>query len=224
MKVIGFSGGAVGRETNTDRLVKAIMEKSGYDTEFIKLTDLNYTACKGCVEICAKPQECLLEDDLLHYFQKVKEADAVVIGSPVRFGTITSTVTSFIDRFWGYRHVNIPIQGKPFVLALCGSAAVAVDDTWANRAKDDFHRALRSYRVNVLDVVIYSSKIVPCYGCGRHQECVIGGAYRVWGEKARTLEITPELFHRWEDEADTVAAVEAAAAKLRDLVPTPVKV
>ena len=38
MKVIGFSAGGVGREGNIDRMVKAILDKSGYEVEFVKLT------------------------------------------------------------------------------------------------------------------------------------------------------------------------------------------
>ena len=51
MKVIGFSAGSVGREGNVDRMVKAILDKSGHDAEFVKLTDLNFSGCKGCVQL-----------------------------------------------------------------------------------------------------------------------------------------------------------------------------
>lgn len=63
MKAIGFSVGGVGREGNIDRMVKAILKKSGHDAEFVKLADLTYSGCKGCVQLCAKPQVCMLEDD-----------------------------------------------------------------------------------------------------------------------------------------------------------------
>jgi multimeric flavodoxin WrbA len=39
MKVIGFSAGSVGREGNIDRMVKAILDRSGHEAEFVKLTD-----------------------------------------------------------------------------------------------------------------------------------------------------------------------------------------
>jgi hypothetical protein len=64
-------------------------------------------------------------------------------------------------------------------------------------------------------VVSYYSRIPPCYSCGRHQECGIGGAYQIWGDEARTLTITPELFSRWEDRPETVTQVQAAAEKLQ---------
>ena len=212
MKIIGFSAGVVGRDSNTDRMVKAIMEKSGYDSEFVKLNDFDYSACKGCVWLCAGPEVCRLEDDLLPYYQKVKEADAVVLGSPVHHSTVSASMLAFISRLWGFRHVNFAIKDKPFVLALCGIGR------WQDTTEEDFHRALRSYRVRIVEVVRYSSVIPPCYRCGRHQECHIGGAYRIWDDKARTLVITPEIFRRWEDDTETVAKVEAAAEKLIDIL------
>ncbi len=214
MKIIGFSAGVVGHCSNTDRMVKAIMEKSGYDSEFVKLNDLKYSTCKGCVWLCAKPEVCKLEDDLVTYYQKVKDADAIVLGSPIYFGTISATMSAFISRLWGFRHVNFAIKNKPFVLVICGSGHRA---RARYTAEEDFREALSPFKVRILDVVKYSSRIVPCYRCGRHQECSIGGAYRIWSDKAHTLTITPELFSRWENDVEAVAKVAAAAEKLRKL-------
>jgi multimeric flavodoxin WrbA len=213
MKIIGFSSGVVEHESNVDRMVKAIMAETGCEPEFVKLNDLNYSACKSCVWLCAEPQVCMLDDDLLLYYQKVKEADAVVLGSPVHFGTINAAMVAFISRLWAFRHVTIPIKNKPFVLAVSKGLGGKADN-----AAEDFRRALMPYQVNVLDVVQYISQIPPCYSCGRHQECNIGGAYRMWGEKAHTLPITPELFRKWEDDPETVARIKAAGKKLGDTV------
>ena len=54
MKIIGVSAGVVGLASNIDRMVKAIMEKTGEDYEFLKLNDINYSACKGCSWLCAR--------------------------------------------------------------------------------------------------------------------------------------------------------------------------
>ena len=123
MKVIGFSSGVTGRVSNVDRMVKAILDQSGGDSEFVKLTDLSYSGCKGCVQLCAAPQVCRLQDDLLPYYQKVKEADAVVVGSPVYMGDVNAALVGLIERFFGYRHVKSAIRRLPFILALCGHAA-----------------------------------------------------------------------------------------------------
>ncbi len=210
MKVIGFSAGSVGREGNIDRMVKAILAKSGHEVEFVKLTDLNYSGCKGCVQLCAKPQVCRLADDAQPYYQKIKEADAVVIGTPVYFDTITATVWAFIERFFGYRHVDIPISGKPFVLVVGG--ALMLDS-----AVEQLHKVLGMFEVNMLDTVRYLSKVPPCFKCGRHKDCEIGGMYHMFGDAAKEMKITKQMFTRWEDDSTVAAAVDAAAEKLKNI-------
>ncbi len=210
MKVIGFSAGSVGREGNIDRMVKAILDKSGHEVEFVKLTDLSFSGCKGCVQLCARPQVCKLEDDAQPYYQKVKEADAVVIGTPVYFDTITSTVWAFIERFFGYRHVDIPIAGKPFVTVVGGGMML-------DASVEQLHRLLGAFEVNVLDTVKFQSKVPPCFKCGRHKECEIGGLYQMLGDAAKELTITKEMFTRWEDDSAAAGAIDAAAEKLKKI-------
>jgi NAD(P)H-dependent FMN reductase len=210
MKVIGFSAGSVGREGNIDRMVKAILEKSGHEVEFVKLADLGYSGCKGCVQLCAKQQVCRLEDDAQPYYQKVKEADAVVIGTPVYFDTMASMAWAFIERFFGYRHVDIPIAGKPFVLVVGG--AMLLDS-----AVEQLHKVLGMFEVNVLDTVRFLSKVPPCFKCGRHKECEIGGMYMMFGDAAKELTVTKQMFTKWEDDSRVAAAVDAAAEKLKKL-------
>jgi len=203
MKVIGFSSGAVGKHSNADRMVQAIMEETGFEYEFVKLNDLSYNACKSCVWLCAGPQLCQLKDHLYPYFEKVKEADAVVLGAAVHMDSVNVAMLAFISRLWGFRHVTIPIRNKPFVLALSGGGI-------GQQAEPTFRAHLMPYQVNILDVVSYSSAIVPCYRCGRHQECKIGGAYMIHGEDVCNLEITPALFRRWEDHPETVTRIASA--------------
>jgi NAD(P)H-dependent FMN reductase len=210
MNVLGFSAGGMGREGNVDRMVKTILEKSGHENEFVKLTDLHYSGCKGCVHLCARPQVCRLEDDLLPYYQKIKEADAVVIGAPVYFDAVNSMAMSFIERFFGYRHVSIPIAGKPFVLVIAGAMMI-------DAATEQLRRMLGHFEVNVIDVVRFQSRVPPCFRCGRHKECEIGGLYQMLGEAAHELTITPEMFNQWEGDQDATGAVERAAESLRKL-------
>jgi multimeric flavodoxin WrbA len=210
MKVIGFSTGSTGREGNVDRMVKAILDKSGHEVEFVKLSDLNYSGCKGCVQLCAKPQVCRMEDDAQPYYQKVKEADAVVIGAPVYFDTINAMAMAFIERFFGYRHVDIPIAGKPFVFVVGGMMLL-------DSAVENLHKAMSFLEVNILDTVKYQSKIPPCLKCGRHKECEIGGLYMMLGDAAKEVTVSKEMFTRWEDDSATAAAINAAAEKLKKL-------
>ena len=208
MNIIGFSSGGAGHLGNTDRMVQAILDKSSCDSEFVKLTDLTFSGCKGCVDLCAVPQVCRLDDEAGPYYQRIKEADAIVLGSAVYSGSVNAISLSFLERFFGYRHVNLAIKNKPFVLAVCGYRNI---DNAVEQIQNKLTR-----QVNILDTVKYLSSSPPCLCCGRHRECSIGGLYRMKGEAAHLLTITPELFQRWEDDCNTVEAIEEAARKLRD--------
>lgn len=208
MQIVGFSAGVVGRESNVDRMVNAILERTGCEYEFVKLTDLTYSGCKGCVELCGKPRVCRLEDDLFPYYEKIKTADAVVVGSPVYFGSVNAATIAFIERFFGYRHVDCAIARKPFVLAIAGGGST-------EQVKDQFERLLAPFEVEIVGTVLHRTNIAPCFSCGLHTVCTIGGLYQTIGEAAHTLEITPEMFTAWEDQPETVAAVEAVAEKLK---------
>jgi multimeric flavodoxin WrbA len=209
MKIIGFSSGAAGREGNVDRMVKGIMSRSGYDSEFVKLTDLSFSGCRGCAHLCAKPRVCQLDDDLRPFYGKIRDADAVVIGSPVYFDAVNGTTVTFVERFFGYRHLESALKGKPFVLAVSSGV-------YHEGVLFQFRKMLGFFEVNVLDAVVYDSQILPCMTCGLHKGCTIGALYARNPVAARSLEITPEMFRAWEDHPETVLAVERAAAKLRE--------
>lgn len=210
MKVIGFSAGSAGRLGNVDRMVTAILDGSGHEAEFVKLSDMSYSGCKGCVHLCARPQVCKLEDDLLPYYQKVKDADAVVVGAPVYFDAVSGMAMSFIERFFGYRHVTIPIAGKPFVVVLSGAMKL-------ENATHQMLKMLGHFDVDIVDVVRFQSRVPPCLRCGRHRECEIGGLYKMLGDEALDTKITKEMFQQWEKDAGVSAAVDRAASALKSL-------
>lgn len=154
MNIIGFSSGGTGHSSNTDRMVEAVLEKSGHQAEFVKLTDLTYSACKGCVQLCAKPQVCLLQDEATPYYQKIKDADAVVIGSPVYGGSLNATALSFMERFFGYRHVTMALKDKPFVMVVCGFRMI-------DAAVEQVQRKIKSTGANLLETVTFITGSPP---------------------------------------------------------------
>ena len=210
MKVIGFSAGSVGREGNVDRMVRAILDKSGHEVEFVKLTDLSFSGCKGCVQLCAGPQVCKLKDDAQPYYQKIKEADAVVIGTPVYMDTVSSIAWAFLERFYGYRHRSITIAGKPFVTVVGGAMTIAP-------AQEHLHKLLDIFEVDVISSIKFKSSVPPCFKCGRHKDCEIGALYMMHGDAGKEMTITQEMFNRWEDDSETSAAIDAAAKKLKNI-------
>ena len=122
MKAIGIVG-SPRKNGNTELLtahaLKAITEE-GFETELVQLAGLEIKPCNACM-ICKKEERCSLEDDLFSIYLKMKEADGIIVSSPVYYGSATALVKSFIERA-GYisRWNGEPFRGKvggPLVVA-----------------------------------------------------------------------------------------------------------
>lgn len=105
MKVIAING-SPRKEWNTATLLKNALEGAatqGAQTELIDLYDLEYkgcTSCFACKLIGGKSYgKCAMQDDLTDVLNKIEEADAVVFGSPIYFGSLTGEMRSFLERF-----------------------------------------------------------------------------------------------------------------------------
>ena len=83
-------------EILTRHALKAIREE-GIDTELISLSDLDIKPCNACM-LCKKEERCPIEDDLFPIYLKMKAADAIILASPVYFGSATAQIKAFMDR------------------------------------------------------------------------------------------------------------------------------
>jgi multimeric flavodoxin WrbA len=77
-----------------------VLKENGVDTELVLLHDKFIkpcTACEKCKQL--KDRTCSIKDDDFHpVLEKIIEADAFIIGSPVYFGSATSQTTSLLHR------------------------------------------------------------------------------------------------------------------------------
>jgi multimeric flavodoxin WrbA len=104
MRVMAFNG-SPRKEWNTATLLKKALEgasSQGAETNLIHLYDLNYKGCISCFACKTKGGEsygrCAVKDDLTPVFKKVEEADAIILGSPIYFGTVSGEMRSFMER------------------------------------------------------------------------------------------------------------------------------
>ncbi|UCB45129.1 MAG: flavodoxin family protein [Spirochaetota bacterium] len=88
---------------NTQKLLELaeeVLQENNIDTELILLHGKDIKpciACNRCRE--TKDRMCSIKDDDFHtVFNKILEADALVIGSPVYFGSATSQTTCLLHR------------------------------------------------------------------------------------------------------------------------------
>lgn len=110
MKVVAFNG-SPNREGNTWhalQMVTAELEKEGIETEIVHVGNQAVRGCVACYQ-CVKNQneQCVLPGDEVNaWIQKMKEADGILLGSPVHFSAIGGTMKSFLDRAFFVTGVN----------------------------------------------------------------------------------------------------------------------
>jgi len=104
MKVMAFNG-SPRKKWNTATLLEKALEgaaSQGAKTELIHLYDLNYKGCISCFAcktIGGKSYgKCAVRDELTPVFRKVEKAGAIILGSPIYWGTVSGEMKSFMER------------------------------------------------------------------------------------------------------------------------------
>ena len=103
MKTIILNG-SPRKNWNTATLLKEAKrgaESVGAEVEYIDLFDLSYTGCRSCLACKRKGAErckCFWKDDLSPVIDRIFAADALIIGSPIYLGDITSQLRGLIER------------------------------------------------------------------------------------------------------------------------------
>ena len=100
--ILGISGSPI-KNSNTDRLVQAMLKETGCETEFIKLSDINVRPCMGCKQ-CVTDNICKVEDDLTPLREKIVAADAFVFGAPNYYTSLNATTHALLERWFQFRH------------------------------------------------------------------------------------------------------------------------
>lgn len=110
MKVLAFNG-SPRKEGNTYHAIKIVadeLEKEGIETEIIHVGNKTIKGCIAC-GYCSKHknEKCVIKDDEVNgWIQKMKEADGIILGSPVHYSAIGGTMKSFLDRAFLVTSVN----------------------------------------------------------------------------------------------------------------------
>jgi len=143
----------------TEELVSFILQKTEEPSEYITLNEKNILGCQACLR-CAPDNICKLKDDWAEIRDRVFEADALVFGAPVYYGTINAIGHAFLERFFSLRHrAKFRLLGKPNVIVTAGT-----EDP--NPAEDYIRRIFRSNYMTEPIGVLRVKGIAQCYSCG----------------------------------------------------------
>ena len=102
MKVVAFNGSPK-KEGNTALALKLVtdeLEKEGIEAEIVHVGNKVVRGCIACGRCREyKNEQCVLIDDEVNdWIQLMKQADGLLLGSPVHFAAIGGTLKSFLDR------------------------------------------------------------------------------------------------------------------------------
>jgi multimeric flavodoxin WrbA len=109
MKVLGIMG-SPRRQSNTEILLDKALEgarEAGAEVEKVPVSNLNISPCLE-IYACFKDGNCSIKDDMQTLYDKLVEADHIILASPIFFYGVTGQAKAVIDRcqaLWARRHV-----------------------------------------------------------------------------------------------------------------------
>ena len=77
----------------------SVFEKEGIETELIHVGNKAIRGCVAC-GTCETKGRCVFDDMVNEVAPKFAEADGLVVGSPVYYGSPNGTILSFLDRLF----------------------------------------------------------------------------------------------------------------------------
>jgi multimeric flavodoxin WrbA len=101
MKIMGFNA-SPRKNGNTAWTIGQILEnaaEAGAETQIFHSGILNINPCKGCLG-CVKGDGCVVADDMQEIYTTLKQADALILGSPVYMAQMSGQAKIFTDRLF----------------------------------------------------------------------------------------------------------------------------
>lgn len=101
MKVVAFNGSpnGLGNTYQALRYVGDEIEKAGIEFKIIQVGNKNIRGCMACGNCSkSKDEKCVFADSVNEWIQEIKQADGLLLGSPVHWAAMGGTMKSFLDR------------------------------------------------------------------------------------------------------------------------------
>jgi len=210
-QVIGISGSPI-RNSNTDRLVKAVLDASGLISEFVKLSKIQVRPCIACLG-CKADNICKVKDDFPELAEKVRRAGAIVVGGYTPYGAVDGFTKAFLERLFSLRHQNGLNRGK---LAVVVTTGIGRGAPGLEEGSSQIAHALKLEGMEVLGQLKAMGN-PECMVCGYGDTCPMSALPWIFGKDTK---VTSEKFSRVEDQTETWRQAgelgRQIAARLRD--------
>lgn len=146
MKVLGLVA-SPRKNGNSEILVKAMLASLPAETEkqIIRLPDLRINPCNACYACLPEEKSCVIKDDLAFVLEKIKEADAVIIGSACYYLGPHTSVKAINDRL-----LSVLGNGRDFAGKKCVTAIVYGIPGWEGWAREGLNNFARFLHLEVV--------------------------------------------------------------------------
>ncbi len=109
MKVLAFFGSPRLHGNSESLLNEALkpIEDAGHEIISFKLNFMNIKPCQNCGG-CDKKGECVIKDDMTDIYKAIREADRIILASPIFFFALSAQSKTMIDRcqaFWSEKYL-----------------------------------------------------------------------------------------------------------------------
>lgn len=205
LKILGISGSPI-PNSNTDRAVKAVLKASGLESEFVKLSDITVRPCRAC-KGCVEDNICKQEDDFPALANKVREAEALVIGAYCPYSSLDASTKAFLERLWSMRHQKNLNEGMQVVIVVNGLIPPI-----AKQVSDTIAREMAMENMKVIETILIKGN-VPCLTCGRGSECKMSGVPILFGKGTKA---SSDLCIHVEDQEDVQKQINRIGEVLHD--------
>ncbi|MBM4285494.1 MAG: flavodoxin family protein [Deltaproteobacteria bacterium] len=115
MKIVAVLGSP--RPTgNSNTLAQRFLEtarQQGAETQVFMVNQMQFKGCQGCGSCKTKTDYCVVEDDLTPVYDAIREADLLLLASPVYFGDLSGQLKCFFDRFFAFADSDFSSRLRP---------------------------------------------------------------------------------------------------------------
>ncbi|OIQ54618.1 NAD(P)H dehydrogenase (quinone) [Moorella thermoacetica] len=144
-KIVAFIG-SPRKKGNTSTIVEEIArgaKEAGAEVKVYYLNDMTIKPCQSCF-YCRQVENCATKDDMQSVYADIKDAGAIVIGSPIYMAQVTAQTKLLLDRLF-------PIIDANFKPRFGVKKTVLVYSQ--GQGEDEAFRGYLEYNANVLKLL-----------------------------------------------------------------------
>lgn len=106
-KIVAFVG-SPRKKGNVDTIIDELIKganKNNVEVKKYYLNDMNIKGCQGCL-YCRKTPTCAFKDDMINVYEDIKEAEYVIIGSPIYICQVSAQTKLLLDRLYPLTEID----------------------------------------------------------------------------------------------------------------------